>query len=174
MRRRTIVAAGLGAGAALAGIGIGLWLERPGSAAERDEADVWNLKLPRPGGGEWSFGEWRGHRLLLNFWATWCPPCVTEMPLLGRFYRERRASGWQVVGIAIDQEKPVQAFVEARGIDFPIALGGGSGLALSQSLGNTAGGLPFTVVFGSDARLRARKLGALDQALLEKWSAALD
>ena len=174
MRRRTLVATGLGMGAALAGIGIGLWLERPGSAEDAEAADVWNLKLPRPGGGEWSFSEWRGRPLLLNFWATWCPPCVTEMPLLARFYRERRASGWQVVGIAIDQEKPVQAFVEARGIDFPIALGGARGLALSQALGNTAGGLPFTVVFGSDARPRARKLGALDEALLEKWSVALE
>jgi hypothetical protein len=94
------------------------------------------------------------------------------MPLLARFYRERRAAGWQVVGIAIDQEEPVRAFVEARGIDFPVALGAGRGLALSQALGNTAGGLPLSVVLGVDCRPRARKLGALDEALLEKWSAS--
>ena len=172
MRRRGLVAAGLGVGAALGGIGFGVWLERRDSAGASDDAGVWELKLPRPGGGEWSFAEWRGHPLLLNFWATWCPPCVTEMPLLARFYRERRTAGWRVVGIAIDQEKPVRAFIEARGIDFPIALGGSRGLALSQALGNSAGGLPFSVVFGIDGKVRARKLGALDQALLEKWAGA--
>jgi thiol-disulfide isomerase/thioredoxin len=172
MKRRTLVAAGLGAGAALGGIGLGLWLERRPDAAGADDAGLWNLRLPRPGGGEWSFAQWRGRPLLLNFWATWCPPCVTEMPLLARFHRERRAAGWQVVGIAIDQEKAVREFVEAHGIDFPIALGDSRGLALSQALGNSAGGLPFSVVFGVDGKPRARKLGALDEALLERWGAA--
>jgi len=173
MKRRTLVAAGLGAGAALGGMGLGLWLERREGAEGIDDADLWNLRLPRPGGGEWSFADWRGHPLLLNFWATWCPPCVTEMPLLARFHRERRAAGWQVVGIAIDQEKAVLEFVEAHAIDFPIALGNSRGLALSQALGNSAGGLPFSVVFGVDGKPRARKLGALDEALLGQWGAAL-
>jgi hypothetical protein len=77
-----------------------------------------------------------------------------------------------VVAIAIYQEEPVGAFGEARGIYCPGARGAGRGLALSQALGNTAGGLPFSVVFGVDGRPRARKLGALDDALLEKWSAS--
>jgi thiol-disulfide isomerase/thioredoxin len=166
MRRRTVVAAALGTVAALAGTGAALWLER----RHQDEPDIWNVRLPRPGGGHLAFADFRGHPLLLNFWATWCPPCVTEMPLLARFHRKRGTAGWQVVGVAVDQEQPVRAFIEAHAIGFPIALAGNQGLALSQALGNTAGGLPFSVVFDAAGRARDRKLGALDEATLERWA----
>ena len=166
MRRRALVAAGLGAVAALGGIGAALWLE----GHREDDTDIWTIRLPRPGGGEVSLADFRGRPLLLNFWATWCPPCVTEMPLLARFHRERAAAGWQVVGVAVDQEKPVRAFIEARAIDFPIALAGNQGLGLSQALGNSAGGLPFSVVFNATGRARDRKLGALDEATLDRWA----
>ena len=167
MRRRTVGVAALGAAAALGGAGAALWLE----SRREDEPDIWNVRLRRPGGGELALADFRGHPLLLNFWATWCPPCVTEMPLLARFHRERAAARWQVIGVAVDQEQPVRAFIEAHAIDFPIALAGNQGLGLSQALGNTAGGLPFSVVFEAAGRARDRKLGALDEATLARWAA---
>jgi len=168
MRRRRLLAAGLGIAAALGGIGTAAWLKAPGG----HDTDDWKIRLPRPGGGELALADFRGRPLLLNFWATWCPPCVTEMPLLARFHRERGAAGWQVVGVAVDQEKPVRSFIEARAIEFPIALAGSQGLALSQALGNSAGGLPFSVVFAADGRARDRRLGALDEATLDRWARA--
>lgn len=166
-----VVGAALGGvGAALGGVGAALWLEH----RRRDEPDIWNVRLPRPGDGELALADFRGHPLLLNFWATWCPPCVSEMPLLARFHRERGTAGWRVVGVAVDQEQPVRAFIEAHAIDFPIALAGNQGLALSQALGNTAGGLPFSVMFDSVGRARDRKLGALDQATLDRWARSDD
>lgn len=166
MKRRHLIALGAGVLAAGAGIGVAIYreAERPGLP------DIWNLRLPRPGGGELAFAELRGRPLLLNFWATWCPPCVVEMPLLAHFARQHHGSGWQVVGIAVDREQPVREFITARSIDFPIVLAGNDGLALSRSLGNSAGGLPFSIALDRSGREAARKLGSLDQRLLTQWA----
>ncbi|MBC7717365.1 MAG: TlpA family protein disulfide reductase, partial [Pseudorhodobacter sp.] len=77
----------------------------------------------------------RGKPLLLNFWATWCPPCVKEMPLLDAFYQTHRARGWQVVGLAVDSPTPVRAFLERVPVSFPIGLAGMEGSELSRALG---------------------------------------
>lgn len=170
MRRRGLfIAAGVGVAAAAAGIGSALWRDRSSAAVP----DLWTLRFQRPGGGELAFAELRGKPLLLNFWATWCPPCVIEMPLLDRFDRRHRKSGWQVVGIAVDQENPVRQFIAQRGIGFPIVLAGVTGLELSRALGNDAGGLPFSIAFGADGQTRAHKLGVLDEQTLTRWAATL-
>ena len=167
MRRRHLIALGAGVLAAGAGIGFAVYRETERSATP----DIWDLRLPRPGGGELAFAELRGRPLLINFWATWCPPCVVEMPLLAQFARQHRGAGWQVVGIAVDREQPVREFIAARRIDFPIALAGNDGLALSRSLGNSAGGLPFSIALARSGREAARKLGSLDERLLATWAA---
>lgn len=111
----------------------------------------------------------RGQPLLLNFWATWCPPCVGELPLLNTFHREQTAAGWQVVGLAVDNLTPVTTFLAQRPVDFPIALAGAAGLDLSRQLGNSHGALPFSVVFDKRGRLVARQLGIVRPDLLAAW-----
>jgi thiol-disulfide isomerase/thioredoxin len=106
---------------------------------------------------------------MLNFWATWCPPCVEELPLLNAFFRENQAKGWQIVGIAVDKLAPVQAFLARQALDFPVVLAGMEGLALSKSLGNQAGGLPFTVLVGADGGILNRKIGKLSEHDLALW-----
>mgnify|MGYP001544650046 FL=1 len=177
MKRRSVVAAGgVGTLAVAAGIGAALWRDRSAGtepvAAAPLAMPIWSMRFVRPGGGELAFADLRGKPLLLNFWATWCPPCVIEMPLLARFHAQHRAAGWQVVGLAVDQAVPVQAFMRQRAIDFPVALAGAEGLDLSRALGNSAGGLPFSVCFAADGTARNRKLGALDGATLAAWVAA--
>ncbi|MEO6745237.1 MAG: TlpA disulfide reductase family protein [Caldimonas sp.] len=152
--------------AAVAGAGAAWWH----SDEQSKRPDVWSLRFPKPGGGEVALSEWRGAPLLINFWATWCPPCVEEMPLLARFQKAQRGAGWRVLGLAVDKEKPVQEFVAAKGIDFPIALAGNEGLALSRSLGNTAGGLPFSLALGRNGTVLAQKVGALNEAMLAEWA----
>jgi thiol-disulfide isomerase/thioredoxin len=106
----------------------------------------------------------RGRPLLLNFWATWCAPCVEELPLLNDFHRQNKGNGWQVLGLAVDKLAPVQSFLRKMPLDFPVGMAGLAGVELGRGLGNVAGGLPFSVVFGANGAVLYRKLGRLHPA----------
>ena len=159
-----VVAAGGAGWAALA------WRQGQTSAAAVP-AGLWQQSFPTPEGGVLDLQALRGQPLVLNFWATWCPPCVAELPLLSSFSRENAANGWQVLGIAVDQAAAVRAFLARVPVDFPVALAPQGGIALSRSLGNLAGGLPFTVVFGADGQVRHRKMGQVTPQDLQGWLA---
>jgi thiol-disulfide isomerase/thioredoxin len=146
---------GVGAAAALAGIGGALWRD---TRAVVNPA-FWDLVFERPDGGQLAFAQFRGKPLLLNFWATWCPPCVREMPALDRFARAHRAAGWQVVGLAVDAAAPVRDFLRRWPVSYPIGLAGLDGTRLSRELGNSAGALPFSAVFNAAGRVVDRHLG---------------
>ncbi len=159
-----VVAAGGAGWAALA------WRQGQTSAAAVP-AGLWQQSFPTPEGGVLDLQALRGQPLVLNFWATWCPPCVAELPLLSSFSRENAANGWQVLGIAVDQAAAVRAFLGRVPVAFPVALAPQGGIALSRSLGNLAGGLPFTVVFGADGQVRHRKMGQITPQNLKDWMA---
>lgn len=132
-------------------------------------AQFWGLTLDTPQGQRLDLGSLRGKPLLVNFWATWCPPCVEELPLLNAFYRQNSAKGWQIVGIAVDRLAPVQVFLQRLPLDFPVVLSGMDGLNLSKQFGNQVGGLPFTVLVGADGVILNRKIGKLSEADLAQW-----
>ena len=161
MRRRELLLGG-GALAALAGL----------SACSRGAeppAAFWSQSWESPNGQPLAAADLRGRPMLVNFWATWCPPCVEELPLLDQFYQSRRAQGWQLLGLAIDQPSAVRAFLARRPLSFPIGLAGLGGTELSRELGNSNGGLPFSVLFDPAGRLVERKLGRLHAEDLERW-----
>lgn len=168
-RRQWLAGAAVGAAALGAGAGWAWWQRRLPPADAAALADLWALELPRPEGGTLVLAGLRGRPLLVNFWATWCPPCVKEMPLLADFHRAQQAAGWQVVGIAVDKAEPVRGFLARRPVGFAVGLAGWDVVDLSRRLGNPQGQLPFSVVLGPDGSLRHRHLGAVDEALLADW-----
>ena len=165
-----------GAGVAAAALGV-WWGSRrlsldPASGADSAPAGFWQLRFAQPQGGELALADFKGRPLLLNFWATWCPPCIRELPDLNRFHETLGPKGWQVVGIAVDGPTPVREFLTRMPLSFPIALAGLEGTDLSRSLGNSSGALPFTVVFDAQGRIKHRKLGATNQDELAQWASS--
>ena len=123
-------------------------------------ADFWQREYETPTGTRLATRTLQGKPLVLNFWATWCGPCVKEMPELDRFAREMAPQGWQVLGVAIDKAEAVRTFLKTTPVGFPIAIAGLDGLGLVQALGNPNGGLPFTLVLDGQGQVLQRKMGA--------------
>jgi len=175
VNRRLVVLAG--AGLAAAAIGAGTAWRRARQDAEDAGApevsiDLWGLEFQSVDGAPVKMAGWRGRPLLLNFWATWCGPCVVEMPLLDRFAREHSADGWRVLALAVDQADPVRRFIAERTLTLPVAIAGAIGLDLSRRLGNVGGGLPFTVAFDSSGSAVQRRLGVVSSELLAGWKSS--
>lgn len=166
MNRRAALAGGLAVAAGAAGLGLSWW--RHSTTAAELPPDFWSLRFERPSGGELAFAALKGRPLLLNFWATWCAPCITEMPLIDAFARRR--SDWNVVGLAIDGPTPVREFLQQRPVGFSIGLAGLTGVDLTRALGNRDGGLPFTLLLDAAGRPVHHKLGALKAGELERWT----
>ncbi len=108
--------------------------------------------------------EWDGQVVMVNFWASWCPPCVEEMPALNELYLAYRDKGFSVLGIALDAHDDVETFIDPMDIDYPILIGDEQGLTLSQAYGNRLGLLPFSVFVGRDGRIAHVHAGEIDFA----------
>jgi thiol-disulfide isomerase/thioredoxin len=130
---------------------------------------LWQQQFAQIDGSMVSMATFKGKPLVLNFWATWCPPCIEELPLLSAFFSENKANGWQVLGVAVDQAQPVKNFLTKTPLSFPVVLAGFSGIELSRSLGNLSGALPFSVVFSSIGQVLHRKIGRLSDDDLQAW-----
>jgi len=162
---------GVAVAAGLAGAGLAWWRLRPAEVAAGAEAGLWSKQFAGLSGQPAvAMRQYLGKPLLLNFWATWCPPCVDELPLLDRFYQERRAAGWTVLALAVDQEAAVARFLQKMPLSLPVAIAGMQGAALGKELGNTAGGLPYSVLFDAKGMARQRKMGQLHESDLQAWS----
>ncbi len=175
--RRHVVMGAVAAVAAGAGIAAGWWRSSPmsqsgGVSRELNAALVsfWQLQFATPDGKSLGMTSLRGKPLLLNFWATWCPPCVEELPLIDRFFQENSKNGWQVLGLAVDQVAPVNVFLGKMPLSFPVAMAGMPGVELSKTLGNLSGGLPFTVVVSKGGEVLHRKMGRVTPDDLRGWA----
>lgn len=120
-----------------------------------------------------TLARYEGRVLVVNFWASWCGPCVAEMPELVRLNDAYGRKGIQFVGIGVDSPQNVQNFLKKVPVDYPILVSGFGGTDLARSLGNAAGALPFTVVIDANGVVRSTKLGQITPAELSKTLDAL-
>jgi thiol-disulfide isomerase/thioredoxin len=125
------------------------------------------------GGQEHALSQWKDKPLVVNFWATWCPPCVEEMPELSALQNEIAPKGVQIIGIGIDSPSNIAEFASKYKIGYPIYTAGIDATALAKQLGNPSGGLPFTVLVARDGSVRKSYLGRLKMEELRKDIAAL-
>lgn len=113
-------------------------------------------------------GQWRGKVLVINFWATWCPPCLTEIPEFIKLQAEYQDKGLQFVGIAIEDKQPVLDYLKGININYPVLIAGDAGIALTQQLGNVISAVPFTLVVDRAGRIVFRQPGELSSAKLRE------
>lgn len=132
----------------------------PDKLSEFTLSDVW--------GDPRSISEWAGQPLLINFWATWCAPCRREMPLLQTLHEERATTGLQIVGIAIDRQPDVQAYIGEAGISYPILTGESDAMAVSDQFGLPGLGLPFSVLVAGDGSILKVHIGEINLAELRE------
>ncbi|HPP47880.1 MAG TPA: TlpA disulfide reductase family protein [Accumulibacter sp.] len=137
------------------------------SAAEVQQTvqEVLALTLPDLGGQRQSIAQWRGKILVVNYWASWCAPCIEEMPAFSRLQTRYAEQGVQFVGIGIDELENMRTFVRKTPVAYPLLL---AELGKGQQAGQQVKGLPYTLIIDREGRLAESRLGRFDEAALEK------
>ncbi|WP_397473573.1 TlpA family protein disulfide reductase [Pusillimonas sp.] len=146
----------------LAGAGFALALPLPALAAD----SLFSEKLPDVDGVEQPLRQWLGKPVVVNFWATWCPPCVNEMPDLEELHQ--KYPDVHFLGLAVDTAVNVRKFNEKVQVSYPLLMIGHGGIERMRAMGNRAGGLPFTVVYDARGQASETILGQVKPAELEK------
>lgn len=179
------------------GVAAGLWLDGPGpllrtelgqralqgamqASAPKPPADlpvaergsvVPGFALASLDGAQVDFPRaYAGRPVLVNLWASWCGPCVKEMPELDGYARAQGANGTQVVGIALDDEAAVRAFLQRIPVSYPLLLDAPGPRDAGVRLGNPKGVLPYTVLLDADGRLVRQKIGPFQPGEIQDWA----
>ena len=144
-----------------AGIYLVADFNEPARQPDRSTDQFFAQSMPDSKGRAQSFSQWKGKPLLVNFWATWCAPCVKEMPELSALQSEVAAKGIQIIGVGIDSADNISSFSSKYAIDYPLYVSGVAGSRTLRELGNQSGSLPFTLLIGRDGKIRKTYLGRL-------------
>lgn len=167
--RRKLVLAGTGLAALAAGLGLALYRTTGETASAGAVARVLSQVFEDPQGRAQPMAQWKGRWLVLNFWATWCAPCVEEMPTLQQVARDYEKRGVAVVGLGIDSADAIRRFQNQLKLDLPLLVAGATGTDLARELGNPSGALPYTVLISPRGTVVQAQLGLIRPALLRAW-----
>ncbi len=124
--------------------------------------------LPDLNGKPRHIKEWDGKVILINFWATWCPPCRREIPGFIEVREQYATQGFEIIGIAIDDVKSVREFAASLGINYPVLHGQSDASIVSTHYGNGMGMLPFSVIIDRQGKIQFARAGELDKSSLER------
>ena len=127
------------------------------------------ISLPDLDGKLHRLSDYHGRRVVLNFWASWCAPCIKEMPALDQVQRKFGERAPIVVGIAMDAPSHVRTFLRAHPVTYPILIGQMTAPDTSLQLGDVNQVLPYSVLIGADGRILATHAGVLDGSRLDQW-----
>jgi thiol-disulfide isomerase/thioredoxin len=155
--------------AAVSALTAGFWLNTSDRGEAPDSRNVDRLmaaSLPDMEGNPQALAQWRGKVMVVNFWATWCPPCLEEIPEFVRMQGKLGNQGLQFVGIAVDNRVNVREFAVKYHVNYPILVGEMDAIELARIAGNELGGLPFTVIVDRKGRLIGTELGGLNEQKL--------
>jgi len=164
--RQALLAGTIGLAAALAGYGVARLLHSR-SAPSTPASTAADFSLPDLAGKPHSLADWRGKLVVLNFWATWCPPCRGEIPGFVRLQQRYGHAGLQIVGVSVDDPAAVAQFWQTMKINYPLLLADDSVYDLMATYGNREAGLPYSVVIRPDGGTAATRLGAYGEKELE-------
>jgi thiol-disulfide isomerase/thioredoxin len=170
--RQGAVIAGVAMLALAAGFGLSNWLKQLPTSEKGAEPGVAEALLTAPmmnlENQPQKLDQYRGKVLVVNFWATWCPPCREEIPLFIQTQQELSGKGVQFAGIALDDPQQTAAFVQEFAVNYPVLIGGINESEALHNLGNPGGGLPYTLIYDRSGALREKIIGGLDKRRLQQ------
>ncbi|WP_175963113.1 TlpA family protein disulfide reductase [Burkholderia pyrrocinia] len=182
MMKRMLALAVVAAAAVAGGITAGHWFRGNAddgvavaspAAAGSPVDQLWAAALTGVDGKPATLAAFKGQKVVVNFWASWCGPCVEEMPELVALSHQYKQKGIRFIGIGVDSEQNVKNFLQKVKVDYPVFVSGYAGADLARNFGNTAGALPFTVVIDATGKIRETKLGQIQPSELKKTLDAL-
>lgn len=167
-RRQWISIAGISLVALLAGVLTSQWIYKTSLASDPAIKAFFANPWQTPDGKTVDTAQWQGKVLVVNFWASWCPPCVEEMPTLDALQGEFKDKNVLFVGIGIDSPSNIRQFLEMTPVSYPIVIGGLEGSNLSKQMGNSQGALPYTIIINAQGKSTSSKLGKISEEELRK------
>ncbi len=136
-------------------------------------AGLWDVELTDLEGEQRTLAPYEGKTLVLNFWGSWCEPCLQEIPHFVAAQNKYKSKQVQFIGIAVDSAENVIEFMRIFNVNYPIYLAGFDGAQLARDFGNVQGGLPFTVMIDTEGNVRSTILGKVSAERLDSELSAL-
>jgi peroxiredoxin len=143
-------------------------ISKAAPSATIDKNVLMNASFTNINGQQQTLKQWQGKIIVLNFWATWCPPCREEMPELSAMQNQYKQQNLVILGLSVDDLETTKTYMKTAPVSYPILSGDMTAMNLAESLGNNRGILPYTVIVDANGNVVKTFFGRVNQQLLEK------